>query len=582
MIINDRYEYNPQKDLLGQGGFGKVYKAKDTHTNQIVALKFVEKDKFSDKYNLEGEFQKASSFDHPNLIRYFDGFDYELSNSIGQKSVLHVAAMEYANAGNLKEYDKRNLTYQQKEKIIREILSGLEYLHAKNIVHRDIKPANILLNKDANGNLTIKVSDFGISKQLKNEYSTISNVLGTTEYMSPEQLGLTTDGKIGKSADLWSLGILIYELFLGETPFGKSSDGVSQSKILNGILNFKKAPRMSEIPEPYQKMVSRCLVLDPKKRAQGTKELTRLIQQKEPVKKVAEAGNWKKMAIGAFVLSGILGLLLIGNLMSGNNTGSSISIPEGPSPNPNGLGEGNDLTPDNDLINSLKNKNQEINTKYTQLLADHEELKKDYIKLEKRKPTAGTDAKYAYQNADKMNVLYIGVDNPISLNVEGVSASNLRVSITGSGGEINKGSSNLYNVKVTSPGECKITISGDGINSSKTYRVKRIPDPVAKLSKYSGGSIGFGEFKAQDGVSAFLDNFDFDAKCNVQGYNLVYQAKRQDPVESVNSGARFSNKSQQLLQSAKPGDLYYFDNVKAICPGDKADRSINSMVFKIK
>ena len=72
------------------------------------------------------------------------------------------------------------------------------------------------------------------------------------------------------------------------------------------------------------------------------------------------------------------------------------------------------------------------------------------------------------------------------------------------------------------------------------------------------------------------------AKCAIQGYNLTYVAKRQDPVESVNPGPRYNGKSKRLVNRAKPGDIYYFDNVKAKCPGDAAGRKINSMVFKIK
>ena len=79
-----------------------------------------------------------------------------------------------------------------------------------------------------------------------------------------------------------------------------------------------------------------------------------------------------------------------------------------------------------------------------------------------------------------------------------------------------------------------------------------------------------------------MDNFDFDATCKIQGYTLTFVAKRQDPVDSVNQGARYNEKSRRLVGQAKPGDIFYFDNVKARCPGDIAGRTINSMVFKIK
>ena len=185
-------------------------------------------------------------------------------------------------------------------------------------------------------------------------------------------------------------------------------------------------------------------------------------------------------------------------------------------------------------------------------------------------------------SADKMNVFYIGVDNPVSVTAAGISSNDLKVNASGI--SLKKGGGKgKYIATASKPGEAKISVSGGGLqNTNFDFRVKRIPDPVARLSKSNGGAMGNGEFKAQQGVGAFLDNFDFDAKCAIQGYNLTYVAKRQDPVESVNGGARYNAASKRLVSKAKPGDIFYFDNVKAKCPGDSAGRKINSMVFKIK
>jgi gliding motility-associated protein GldM len=187
-------------------------------------------------------------------------------------------------------------------------------------------------------------------------------------------------------------------------------------------------------------------------------------------------------------------------------------------------------------------------------------------------------------SADKMNVFYIGVDNPVSVSAAGINSNDLRVSISGGGGSIKKVGSANFMVNVTQPtNECRISVSdGKALNAGKTFRVKRIPDPVARLSKSQGGEMGTGEFKAQGGVGAFLDNFDFDAVCQIQGYTLVFVPKRQDPVEVVNAGARYNDRARELVNRAKPGDIYYFESVKAKCPGDAAGRPINSMVFKIK
>ena len=186
-------------------------------------------------------------------------------------------------------------------------------------------------------------------------------------------------------------------------------------------------------------------------------------------------------------------------------------------------------------------------------------------------------------SADKMNVFYIGVDNPISVAAAGVSSNDLRVNISGGGGQLNKTGSATWNVKVTQPtDDCKITVSGGELNASKQFRVKRIPDPVAKLGNKPDGEMGNGEFKVQKGLIAWLENFDFEARCEIQGFNLVKVSKREDPVEAVNSGGSFDGKAQNLVASAKPGDTYYFENVKARCPGDPAGRKVNSLVFRIK
>lgn len=183
---------------------------------------------------------------------------------------------------------------------------------------------------------------------------------------------------------------------------------------------------------------------------------------------------------------------------------------------------------------------------------------------------------------DKMNVFYIGVDNPVSVSVAGVNSQKVKVNGSSNIGLTKKGGGK-YNARPTSPGKATITISADGMKPAKfDYMVKRIPDPTPMLSKKEGGAMGTGEFKAQGGLSVMLKNFDFDAKCSVQGYELTRVAKRQDPVSAPNRGARYAGRAANLVKAAKPGDTYYFDNIKAKCPGDSAGRKLPSIFFKIK
>ncbi len=189
-------------------------------------------------------------------------------------------------------------------------------------------------------------------------------------------------------------------------------------------------------------------------------------------------------------------------------------------------------------------------------------------------------------SASKMNVFYIGVDNPVEVSAAGVSSGQIQVSMSGvGGGTIKKNSDGTFSVNVTTPtriGEfAKINVSAPGLNASKDFRVKRIPDPVAKLSNNSGGAMSSGEFRAQAGVAAILENFDFDARCQIKGYRLVRVAKREDPQFSINAGSNYTNETTAVVAKAKPGDTYFFENVKCSCPGDIAQRTLNTMVFNI-
>ncbi len=183
--------------------------------------------------------------------------------------------------------------------------------------------------------------------------------------------------------------------------------------------------------------------------------------------------------------------------------------------------------------------------------------------------------------ATKMNVFYIGVDNPVEVAVAGASSNDVRVSCAGAGCSIT-GSNGKYNVRVSAPGTAKVTVNASGFSKSFEFRAKRIPDPVAQLGKEKGGAIGNGTFKAQQGLIAKLNNFDFDAKCKIQGFQLVRVPKREDAVQATNVGGRFTSEAKRLVSQAKPSDTYYFENVRAKCPGDKATRKINDMIFKIR
>jgi gliding motility-associated protein GldM len=182
----------------------------------------------------------------------------------------------------------------------------------------------------------------------------------------------------------------------------------------------------------------------------------------------------------------------------------------------------------------------------------------------------------------KMNVFYIGVDNPFEVSVAGASSNEVNVSCTGGGCNVS-GAQGKYTARVSVPGDVQVNVSAPGLKKTFNIRSKRIPDPVATLGGVNkGGKIGNGSFKAQGGLIAVLEGFDFDARCDIQGFEFVRVPQRQDPIVKVNRGGAYSSDIVRLVRQAKPGDIYYFNEVKARCPGDKAGRKINSLVFQIK
>jgi len=188
--------------------------------------------------------------------------------------------------------------------------------------------------------------------------------------------------------------------------------------------------------------------------------------------------------------------------------------------------------------------------------------------------------KSATVSADKMNVLYIGVDNPISVSAAGVSSNDIHVS--GTGCNIRK-EGNGYVATASSQGKAIITVSAPGgMSVEKEFRVKLIPNPVPTLSGKKGGGLGSGEMRGQGGVIAILENFDFNARCLIESFQLVKQHKGADVEISQNSGASFNDKASRMVTSASPGDTYSFFGIRAKCPGDVASRDLGSMSFFIK
>ncbi|NXG58814.1 STK36 kinase, partial [Hemiprocne comata] len=198
-------------EMIGEGSFGRVYKGRRKHSAQVVALKFIPKVGQSEKElkNLQREIEIMRGLHHPNIIQMLDTFETD-------KEVVVVADYAEGELFQILEDDGSLPEDQQVQTIAAQLVSALYYLHSHRILHRDMKPQNILLGKDG----VVKLCDFGFARAMSIHTMVLTSIKGTPLYMSPE---LVREQPYDHKADLWSMGCILYELFVGTPPFYTSS-----------------------------------------------------------------------------------------------------------------------------------------------------------------------------------------------------------------------------------------------------------------------------------------------------------------------------------------------------------------------
>ena len=237
-------------EKLGEGGMGIVYKAQDTRLERLVALKFLPPD-LSDapeaKQRFITEARAASALNHPNVATVYD---------IGEAELRSFIAMELVEGETLKSRLKAGrLSFEQVKAMGLQIAEGLQAAHAKGIVHRDIKPDNLLLTRDGH----IKIMDFGVAKLGNGGMTRTGTTVGTLAYMSPEQL-VAED--VDSRSDLWSFGVVMYEMVAGELPFRRGSEAA----VIYEILNRDPTPletHRPDVPPTLRSVITQLLQKDP-------------------------------------------------------------------------------------------------------------------------------------------------------------------------------------------------------------------------------------------------------------------------------------------------------------------------------
>jgi serine/threonine-protein kinase len=251
---------------LGMGAMGTVYKGKDPSIDRLVALKTIRLDSIADKSEigelrerLSREAKAAGNLSHPNIVTIYD---------FGLQGNLQYIAMEYIEGYTLESVLERQLqlNYRIIASIVMQVCSALEYAHKMGIIHRDVKPANIMVME----NFKVKVMDFGIAHFESSSMTQTGIAMGTPNYISPEQL----KGKeVTPSSDIFSLGVVLYELLTHRKPFAAENI----SSLINQILNEQPPPPSSidhKIPPLFDLILRKALAKDPAERYRTAKDMS--------------------------------------------------------------------------------------------------------------------------------------------------------------------------------------------------------------------------------------------------------------------------------------------------------------------
>ena len=251
-------------NLIGQGSYGKVYEALDEERGQLIAVKIIDKNRLNNiNYSItkiESEIEILSKLHHKNIVKYY--------GSSQSKNHLQIY-FEYCENGSIEKMLKNYKNFPEKiiQKYTKEMLEGLEYLHAHSIIHRDIKGGNILV--DRNG--ICKLSDFGVSKKIKDDLdqSNSYSIKGTPNYMAPEIV--KNNDVITRFSDIWSLGCTVIEMINGKPPWSNIKNPFN---VLFKIANSKSPP---DIPKNcsfnLRDFISCCLKINPYERLNVTQLL---------------------------------------------------------------------------------------------------------------------------------------------------------------------------------------------------------------------------------------------------------------------------------------------------------------------
>jgi serine/threonine protein kinase len=278
---------------IGAGGMGEVYRAHDTMLRRTVALKVLRADIGGEARGLLlREARAASALSHPHICTI---------HSVEEADGVSFIVMEHVEGQSLQELTQRALPPDRIRRYGSQIARAIGHAHSHQVIHRDLKSANIIVTKEGDA----KVLDFGIAAHVVDhvrmgDSSTLADfgtTAGTVAYMAPERLrGAPADAR----SDIWSLGVVLYEMAAGSLPF----QGETLFTLSAAILDQPASPLLSTLPPSLGRAIGRCLEKDPARRYQNGGEVAASLEASEAIERPATSrGSWKWAALAAAVLA---------------------------------------------------------------------------------------------------------------------------------------------------------------------------------------------------------------------------------------------------------------------------------------
>lgn len=360
--------------ILGEGGMGVVYKAYDPHLARVVAIKTIRASLLEGKsgQELRERFRREARAEgrlvHPNIITIYE---YQ-EDAEGTPFFV----MEFVEGKDLKQYLSRGIRFNLDKTLylIEQVLSALAHSHREGIVHRDIKPANIILLE----NDTVKIADFGIAKMEESEYTQTGMVMGTPQYISPEQrLGRHVDGR----TDLYSVGAVMFELLTGQ----KASAGMSEtglwSRLKEGNGN-KLDTSDAKTQRIFNNVVLKALASDPDDRFASADAFLEAIQDARPTPESRPKPRYLGVLVGA-----VLGAALLAGVYlftQPQDSGNGFTLP-GQAPKP--------------AARAPVSKPVQLSTEQSAKLDRHLKVARTHLKIGRLLLPAGSNAYHSYQLA---------------------------------------------------------------------------------------------------------------------------------------------------------------------------------------